>query len=116
MKYIHVPTLLFHAALTVFGVLTINDYPGTFLPIAVFALLIHAAWYAESKHNMLPAHLLGCVAQFALYQLGIIHVHSGAFGLGGGGFALFFYEIAMFLSCIVELIIWLVKLRPRPAS
>ena len=110
MKTIHLPTLLFHAALAIFGALTINDYPGTFLPIAALALLFHAAWYAESKHNMLPAHLFGCAAQFALYQLGVITVHNGAFGLGGGEFALFFYEIAMAISCIIELIIWLVKL------
>lgn len=109
MKYVHLPTLLYHAVLTIFGALTINQYHDAFLPIAGFALLIHAAWYAESKHNMLPAHIIGCAAQFALYQLGIIHVHSGAFGLGGGEFALFFYEIAMAVSCILEAIICLVK-------
>lgn len=105
MKYIHLPTLLFHAALNLFGVLTINHYPGTFLPIAIVLLIAHAVWYACSKHNMLPAHLLGCTAQFALYQFGIIDVNSGAFGLGGGEFALFFYEIALTISCAAELVI-----------
>lgn len=109
MKYIHFPTLLYHAALMIFGALTINQYHDAFLPIAGLALLIHAAWCAESKHNLFPSHLLGCIAQFALYHLGIINVHSGAFGLGGGEFALFFYEIAMAASCILEAIICLVK-------
>ena len=113
MKYTHLPTLLFHAALTLFGALTINQYHDAFLPIAALALLAHAIWYARSKHNMLPAHLLGCAAQFALYQLGVITVHNGAFGLGGGEFALFFYEIAMAISCIIELVIWLVKLSKK---
>lgn len=116
MTYIHFPTLLLHIALTIFGAVTINQYHDAFLLVAVLVLLAHAIWYARSKHNMFPAHIFGCITQFFLYHLDVIDVHSGAFGLGGGEFALFFYEIAMFLSCIIELIIWLTKLHPRRAS
>ena len=113
MKSVHIPTLIFHAALTVFGALTLNHYHDAFLSIAALALLVHAVWCARSKQNMLPAHLIGCAAQFVIYQFGIINVHSGAFGLGGGEFALFFYEIAMAISCVIELVIWLVKLMKK---
>lgn len=109
MTYIHFPTLLLHLALTILGAVTINDYHDGFLLVAIVLLLLHAVWYARSKHNMLPAHIFGCIAQFFLYHLDVIDVHSGAFGLGGGEFALFFYEIAMALSCILEAIIALIK-------
>lgn len=110
MKHIHFPTLLLHAALTVFGTLTINHYHGAFLLIASAVLIAHIIWAARSKHDMFPSHLIGCAAQFFIYHLDIIAVHSGVFGLGGGEFALFFYQIVMFLSCIIELIIRLVKI------
>lgn len=116
MTYIHFPTLLLHAALTILGAMTINQYHDGFLLVAIVLLIAHAIWHARSKHNMFPAHLFGCIAQFLLYHLDVIDVHSGAFGLGGGEFALLFYEFAMFLSCIIELIIWLTKLHPRRAS
>lgn len=109
MTYIHFPTLLLHIGLTVFGAITINHYHDAFLLIAVLILIMHAVWASRSRHKMWPAHLFGCAIQFALYHLDVIDVHSGAFGLGGGEFALFFYEIAMLLSCIIELMIGLVK-------
>lgn len=113
MTYIHFPTLLMHTALLIFGAVTINDYHDGFLLIAVVVLIAHTVWAARSKHKLFPAHLFGCAVQFALYHLDVIDVHSGAFGLGGGALALFFYEIAMLLSCITELIIWLTKLHPK---
>lgn len=115
MTYIHFPTLLMHIAMAVFGTLTINHYHDAFLLVAVLVLLIHAIWYARSKHSMFPAHVFGCITQYFLYRLDIIDVHSGAFGLGGGEFALFFFEIAMAVSCIIELVIWLIKL-PRKSA
>ena len=110
MKHLHFPTLLMHLILPALAAVTINHYHDGFLLCALIVLTAHALWSARSARNLLPAHLLGTVLQLALFSLDVIEVHSGAFGLGGGEFALFFYQIALALSCIFETVIWLIRL------
>lgn len=109
MQYIHFPTLLFHGGLVLLAQLTINHYHDAFLSIGVLLLVVHAVWAIRSKKWLMPSHLLGCAAQFAVFATGLIEVHSGAFGLGGGEFALFFYQCALGISAFVELLIGLLK-------
>ena len=109
MKLVHIPTLLMHLALAALAAVTINDYHDGFLLCALIVLTAHAIWSARTERNLLPSHLLGTALQLALFALGLIEVHSGAFGLGGGEFALFFYQIALAVSCVIELPIGLYK-------
>ena len=109
MKYIHFPTLLLHGGLLVFAHAAINHYHDAFLLVSIAALILHAVWSARSKKQMAISHALGCAAQFAVFQFGLIDVNSGAFGLGGGEFALFFYEIALIASLFAAVIIGLFK-------
>lgn len=111
MKYIHFPTLFLHAGLLLFAQFTINDYPGTFLPVGVLLLVVHAVWAIRSKQLLMPSHLLGCATQFVVFAAGLIEVHSGAFGLGGGEYALLFYQFALVISVVVELLIGLFKIK-----
>lgn len=109
MKCIHFPTLIFHGAMLLFAALTINGYPGTFLPVAAVALILHAIWCARSRQPMAWTHIPGCAVQFFIFLTGLIDVNSGAFGLGGGEFALFFHYINLTVSCCVELVIGLFR-------
>ena len=98
MKRFHYPTLILHILLMVFAVLALNNYPGFFLGVSAFVLLAHAAWVIEVKGRYVTAHGLGIVLHALAQHLGIIRGDSGAFGLGGGGFALFFFNIALVVS------------------
>ncbi len=109
MKYIHYPTLLFHGVLLLLAQMTIHDAPGFFLLASVVLLIFHAAGAAESKRVMAVSHTIGCAVQAAVFYFGIIDVNSGAFGLGGGEFALFFYGIALAVSFVIEWIIGALK-------
>lgn len=110
MKHIHFPTLIFHGAMLLFSALTINDYPDAFLPAAM-ALILHAIWCARSGRPVAWTHLACCAAQYLVFLTGLIGVNSGAFGLGGGEFALLFHYVNLAASCAAELIIALVKRR-----
>jgi len=109
MKHLHFPTLLMHLILPALAAVTINHYHDGFLLFALIVLTVHAICCARTERNLLPSHLLGTALQLALFALGAIEVHSGAFGLGGGEFALFFYQIGLTVSCVIELFIGLIK-------
>ena len=103
MKRFHFPTLLLHILLLLLARLTLGDYPDFFLGAAIPLLVIHAVWAACSADDFLPAHCMG----LCLYTL------SQTFGLLpdslGGGFAWFFYGIALAVSFAVLSIIRIVR-------
>ena len=109
MKHILLPTLIMHVLLIAFALLTMNEYPALFLGGSVLALLLHIAWVIEIKGAYFPAHSLGLLLHILVQVLGIIRGDSGAFGLGGGGFALFFFDIALGASYVSVSIISLVR-------
>ncbi len=101
MKHIHFPTLALHALNLTLACFTINDYPGTFLTIGTAVLFAHVIWCCISPKKLTLSHLLGCGIQAMFFT--IFDVNSGAFGLGGGEFALLFYAIALVGSAIIEI-------------
>ena len=109
MKSFHYPTLIMHILLILFAVLMLNDYPGLFLGVSVFVLLVHIAWVVERKSRCITTHGLGIVLHILAQHLQIVRADSGAFGLGGGGFALFFFNIALLVSFAVICIIGIIR-------
>lgn len=109
MKYIHFPTLLMHLALLILAAVTINHYHDAFLLISGVILIAHMVWAIRSKKQMAVSYVIGCAVQFAVFYFGLIDVHSGAFGLGGGEFALLFYLLALAVLLVIECIIGLFK-------
>ena len=105
MKHFHCPTLIMHIILIVFAVLTLNNYPDFFLGVSLFVLLVHIAWVIEVKGNYFTAHGLGILLHFLAQRLEIFRSDSGAFGLGGGDFALFFFHIGLAVSFAVICIV-----------
>lgn len=109
MKHIHIPTLIMHIILIVFAAITLNDYPDLFLWVSIIVMLAHLALAIECKRSFLPAHALGLGLHFLVQSLGIIRGDSGAFGLGGGGFALFFFDIALVISFAAIALLQLIR-------
>ena len=109
MKRFHYPTLIMHILLMLFAVLTLNDLPDLFLGVSLLVLLMHIAWVIENKGNYFTAHGLGIVLHVLAQHLEIIRDDNGAFGLGGGGFALFFFNIALTVSFVVICLIGIVR-------
>lgn len=109
MKRFHYPTLIMHILLILFAVLALNDYPGLFLGVSLFVLLVHIAWVIERKSRCLTAHSLGIVLHILVQHLELVRVGNGAFGLGGGGFALFFFDIALAVSFAVISLIGIIR-------
>ncbi len=101
MKTRHLIPLLIHVLLLAAAAWTINDYPGLFLAIAAAALVGLAIYAVLGRESIWRGHLLGTALEFAVFFLGIIDVNAGAFGLGGGPFALLFYTIALAGSCVL---------------
>lgn len=110
MKRIHTPTLLMHILLIILAVLTMNDYPDLFLWVSIAVLLAHVLLTVETKGNYLVSHTIGIAIQLLFMYLGVIREDPGPFGLGGGGFALFFYQIALAVSFGLHSLIGLVRL------
>ena len=109
MKHIHLPTLIMHILLILFARLTLNEYPALFLGISALALLLHIAWVAGIKGAYFPANSLGLLLHILVQVLGFIRGDSGAFGLGGGGFALFFFDIALGANFLIVGIVSIVR-------
>lgn len=109
MKRFHFPTLIMHILLMVFAALTLNEYPGFFLGGSLFVLLLHIVWVIKIKGSYSTAHGLGLLLQALAQYLEIIRGDSGAFGLGGGGFALFFYNIALAVSFLLICLIGIIR-------
>ena len=110
MKHIHLPTLLMHLALLLLARLTINDYHDFFLGIAILVLTAHLIWAFRSKRDFHTAHTLGVILHLLAGYLGWMKISSGSFGLGGGGFAWFFYGIALAVSFAVLSILRVVRM------
>ena len=113
MKWIHIPTLVFHGLLLILARLLMNDYADAFLIIAGIALAAHLIWCCCGERNIAPSHLLGCCIQAVVFRLGIISADSGFMGLGGGEFAFFFYNIALLLSGLLELCVGIFRFRMK---
>ena len=111
MKVIHIPTLFLHGGLLVLAGLMLNDYSDGFLLIAGLVLIGHVVLTCVSRRSLSLTHLLGCGFQYLIFRFGLITVGSGAFGLGGGGFALFFYQLALGATALMEVLIDLFKYR-----
>lgn len=109
MKRFHFPTLILHILLIVFAALAINDYPDLFLGVSLLVLIVHIAWVIEIKGQYFTAHSLGIVLHVLAQHLGIVRGDAGGFGLGGGGFALFFFDAALAVSFAVISIIGIVR-------
>lgn len=101
MKHIHFPTLVLHALNILLAFFTIHDYPGAFLTVGGLLLFIHVIWCCISTRKLTLSHLLGCSIQALFFT--VFDVNSGAFGLGGGEFALLFYLIVLAGSAVIEL-------------
>lgn len=101
MKHIHFPTIALHFFNLILALLTIHDYPGTFLVIGTAVLLAHVVWCLISPRNLSLTHLLGCGIQVIFFTF--FDVRSGAFGLGGGEFARLFYLFALAGSAVIEI-------------
>ncbi|MBQ4550969.1 MAG: hypothetical protein IJA49_07730 [Oscillospiraceae bacterium] len=108
MKRFHCPTLIMHILLILFAALALNDYPDLFLGVSLFVLLVHIAWVIERKSRCLTAHSLGIVLHILVQHLELVRVDNGAFGLGGG-FALFFFNIALAVSFAVISLIGIIR-------
>ena len=98
MKQLHFPTLIMHILLIIFAASALNDYPDLFLCISIPVLLFHLIWAFRSKQDFHTAHCIGMILHILAAALGIVKGDSGAFGLDGGGFALFFFNIALGIS------------------
>lgn len=98
MKPLHFPTLIMHILLIVFAASALNDYPDLFLCISIPVLLLHLIWGFRSKQDFHTAHCIGMILHILAAGLGIVKGDSGSFGLGGGGFALFIFNIALGIS------------------
>ena len=98
MKYIHFPTLIMHILLIVFAATALNDYPDLFLCVSIPVLILHLIWAFRSTQDFHTAHCVGMILHILAAALGIVRGDSGAFGLGGGGFALFFFNVALGIS------------------
>ena len=107
MKYIHFPTLPLHGLNMILAFALIHEYSDAFLFCAIAVLFVHVSWCCISPKPLTHTHLLGCVLQVLFFS--VFDVHSGAFGLGGGEFALLFYMIALAGSAIIEIAIGLYK-------
>lgn len=113
MKHIHIPTLGMHLGLLLLAAYSINDYPDFFLMVSAAVLITHLVWAVKSKRPMVLSHVIGCGVQLAVFYFGWIDVNSGAFGLGGGEFALLFYGLFLTVSFAVETIHGLLKYTQR---
>ena len=111
MKFIHFPTLILHGLLLMLAGLLLNDYTDGFLVIAGLALACHMVWDCISRRSLSLSHLLGCVVQYFVFRFRVITVSIGAFGLGGGELGLFFYQIALGATFLMEALIDLIKYR-----
>lgn len=109
MKRFHYPTLIMHILLILFAVLALNDYPDLFLGVSLLVLIAHIAWVIEINGHYFTAHGLGIALHTLVQHLGIIRGDQGGFGLGGGGFALFFFDIALAVSFAVICIIGIIR-------
>ena len=109
MKRFHFPTLIMHILLILFAALALNDYPDLFLGVSLLVLIAHIAWVIEINGHYLTAHGLGIALHALVQHLGIIRGNQGGFGLGGGGFALFFFDIALAVSFAVICIIGIIR-------
>lgn len=114
MRYLHIPTLLIHGALLLLAALTINDYPDAFLVAAFLGLAAQLLLSSRRIRTALPCHLFGCAVQFAAFNLDLIRVSSGSFGLGGGGFAELFYLLGLGISLVSEILIAVFRLKRQP--
>lgn len=109
MKRFHFPTLIMHILLILFAAFAVNDDPDLFLGVSLLVLIAHIAWVIEIKGHYFTAHSLG-IALHALFQcLGIVRGDAGGFGLGGGGFALFFFDVSLAVSFAVISITGIVR-------
>ena len=72
-------------------------------------LIVHIAWVIEIKGQYFTAHSLGIVLHVLALHLGIVRGDAGGFGLGGGGFALFFFDVALAVSFAVICIIGIIR-------
>lgn len=103
----HFPTLLLHLALLFDANLTINNFPGFFLPSALVILIAYFICIARRIRagagwkGILLTFYAGFLLQLWIFESGIIDVNSGAFGLGGGEFALFFYQTGLGIAAIL---------------
>lgn len=110
-RYIHIPTLLLHGLLLLNAAFAINEYSDYFLVSSLIALAIYCIYILRqirkevSPISICGSFILGALVQFIVFRCGIINVHSGAFGLGGGEFALLIYGFAMVISCVVVFLI-----------
>lgn len=109
MKHIHFPTLAMHFTLLLLARLTINDYPDFFLVVSIAVLTAHIIWAFKSRQSFLYTHCLGMFLHGLSQTFGWVTISNGAFGLGGGGFAWFFYGIALAVSFAVLSILSLVR-------
>ena len=109
MKRFHFPTLIMHILLIGLAALTIHDYPDFFLCVSILVLLAHIAWVIEIKGHYFAAHGLGILLHALAQYLGIVSGDNGSFGLGGGGFALFFFNIALAVSSAVICLIGIIR-------
>lgn len=113
-RYIHIPTLLFHGLLVLNAAVAINDYSDYFLVSSLIVLVLYCIFIVwQIRKNTSPTRIcysytMGALLQYILFSREVIQVHSGAFGLGGGEFALLIYGIAMVISCITVLLIALI--------
>lgn len=110
MKRIHIPTVIFHGILLLLAKLLLDDYQDGFLLAAGILLAGHliAAWVCPGSFGF--THLLGCGVQFLAFRLDLIGPFSGL----GSGLSLFFYQIALAASAVLEVLIALIKLRRSP--
>ena len=109
MKRFHFPTLIMHILLIGLAALTLNDYPDFFLGVSILVLLAHIAWVIEIKGHYFTAHGLGILLHALTQYLGIVSGDNGSFGLGGGGFALFFFHIVLAVSFAVICLIGIIR-------
>ena len=110
MKHIHIPTLAMHALLLLLAQLTINDYHDFFLGFSVLVLAAHLIWAFNSRRDFHTAHTIGVILHLLVEYFGWVKISSGAFGLGGGGFAWFFYGIALAISFAILSILRIVRM------
>lgn len=110
MKHIHFPTLAMHILLLLLARLTINHYHDFFLGVSVAVLTAHVIWAFKSKRDFHTSHTLGMILQLFAGYFGWVRISNGAFGLGGGEFAWFFYEIALAVSFVCHSILRIVRM------
>ncbi len=108
MKYIHFPTIILHILILLLARLTINDYPGFFLCCADVLLLFHFVWAIVSKKTFVIPNGIALGLYVLAESLGIVVINNGFFGMGGG-FAWFFYGIALLVSFAAHCILWTIR-------